>query len=125
MSTPIISIAQMREWEHATWAGGETEAQVIQQVGLQVARQAEQLTAASDAILLLAGKGHNGDDVRAAYEFISGHRAELLEIKSPTADLARLEAALAQGPALIVDGLFGIGLNRPLDTAWINFINRI
>jgi len=125
MSTPIISVAQMREWEHATWADGETEAQVIQQVGLQVARQAEQLTAASDAILLLAGKGHNGDDVRAAYEFISGHRAELLEIKSPTADLARLEAALAQGPALIVDGLFGIGLNRPLDAAWINFINRI
>jgi len=125
MSAPIISIAQMREWEQATWASGQTEAQVIQQVGLQVARRAERLVGSTDAILLLAGKGHNGDDVRAAYEFISGHRAELLEIKSPPEDFSRLETALAQNPMLLVDGLFGIGLNRPLSADWINFINRI
>ncbi len=125
MSVPVISIAQMREWEKATWASGETEAQVIQQVGLRVARRAEQLTVADDLILLLAGKGHNGDDVRAAHEFLRGRRVELLEIKSPSEDLARLEAALALNPALLVDGLFGIGLNRPLDEAWIKLVTRI
>lgn len=125
MSVPVISIAQMREWEKATWASGETEAQVIQQVGLRVARRAEQLTAADDLILLLAGKGHNGDDVRAAHEFLTGRRVELLEIKSPAEALARLEAVLALNPALLVDGLFGIGLNRPLDEPWLKFIARI
>lgn len=125
MSIPVISIAQMREWEKATWASGEIEAQVIQQVGLRVARRAEQLTGADDLILLLAGKGHNGDDVRAAHEFLTGRRVELLEIKSPAEDFARLETALAQNPALLVDGLFGIGLNRPLAEAWIKLITRI
>lgn len=125
MSVPVISIAQMRQWEQATWASGETEAQVIQQVGQRVARRAEQLTAPEDLILLLAGKGHNGDDVRAAHEFITGRHVELLEVKSPAEDFARLEAALARNPALLVDGLFGIGLNRPLDEAWVKFINRV
>ncbi|MGC3959786.1 MAG: NAD(P)H-hydrate epimerase [Verrucomicrobiota bacterium] len=125
MSVPVISIAQMREWEKATWASGETEAQVIQQVGLCVARRAEQLTGPDDLILLLAGKGHNGDDVRAAHEFLTGRRVELLEVKSPAEDLARLEAALALNPTLLVDGLFGIGLNRLLDEAWIKLITRI
>jgi ADP-dependent NAD(P)H-hydrate dehydratase / NAD(P)H-hydrate epimerase len=125
MSVPVISIAQMREWEKATWASGETEAQVIQLVGLRVARRAEQLSLADDLILLLAGKGHNGDDVRAAHEFLTGRRVELLEVKSPAEALPLLETALAQSPALIVDGLFGIGLNRPLDEAWIKFVTCI
>lgn len=125
MSVPVISVAQMREWEQATWAGGVTETHVIQQVGLQIARRAEQLTPANATILLLAGKGHNGDDVRAAHGFLAGRRAKLLEIKTPAAAFARLESALAQGPALIVDGLFGIGLNRPLDADWIAFIKRV
>ena len=117
MSVPVISVAQMREWEQATWASGQTEAQVIQQVGQGVAHRALLLTTADDLILLLAGKGHNGDDVRAAHEFIANRRVELLEVKDPTEDFPKLEAALAQKPALIVDGLFGIGLNRPLDAA--------
>lgn len=125
MSVPVISVAQMREWEQATWASGQTEAQVIQQVGQGVAHRALLLTTADDLILLLAGKGHNGDDVRAAHEFIANRRVELLEVKDPTEDFPKLEAALAQKPALIVDGLFGIGLNRPLDAAWIKFIARI
>lgn len=125
MAVPVISVAQMREWEQATWASGQTEAQVIQQVGVRVARKAEQLTAADDLILLLAGKGHNGDDVRAAYEFFAGRRVELLEVKAPAEDFRKLEAALALQPALIVDGLFGIGLNRSLDEAWLGFITTI
>lgn len=125
MSIPVISVAQMREWEKVTWASGETEAQVIQQVGQHVARRAEQLTGPDELILLLAGKGHNGDDVRAAHEFVAGRRVELFEVKSPAEDLVRLETALARNPALIVDGLFGIGLNRPLDEAWIKLITRI
>ena len=32
MPVPVINVAQMREWEKATWAGGQTEAEVIRRV---------------------------------------------------------------------------------------------
>lgn len=125
MSVPVISVTQMREWEKATWASGQTEAEVIRRVGQRVAQRALQLTRADDFILLLAGKGHNGDDVRAAQSVITERQVELLEVNSPAENFAKLEAALARHPALIVDGLFGIGLNRPLDVAWLKFITLI
>lgn len=124
MPVPVISIAQMREWENATWATGQTEAEVIRRVGKCVAQLARKLTRTGDLILLLAGKGHNGDDARAAHDHLADRNVELLNVTAPAADLARLEVALSRNPALVVDGLFGIGLNRPLDEAWIAFITR-
>ena len=125
MSAPVISIAQMRAWEDATWQTGQTEDEVIYRVGQIVARRALELTMPGQGILLLAGKGHNGDDARAACEHILDRRVDLLKVDSPTDDLPGLEAALGQKPSLIVDGLFGIGLNRPLDEAWQAFIERV
>src|SRR5262249_21649567 len=40
-------------------------------------------------------------------------------------DLAKLDAALSLRPALVIDGLFGIGINRPLDPEWVQFIQRL
>src|SRR5688572_14717019 len=125
MPVPVISIAQMREWESATWATGQTETEVIRRVGKCVAWHAHKLTRTGDLILLLAGKGHNGDDVRAAHEHLAERRVELLNGTSPEAAQARLADALNKSPALVVDGLFGIGLNRPLDESWIAFIKRL
>jgi len=125
MPIPVISTAQMREWERATWATGQTEAEVIRRVGKRVARRARKLTRASDTILFLVGKGHNGDDVRAAAKQLEGRRAEVLEMFLPDTDLLPLEQALQEKPALIVDGLFGIGLNRPLSAAWQKIISTI
>jgi ADP-dependent NAD(P)H-hydrate dehydratase / NAD(P)H-hydrate epimerase len=125
MPIPVISTAQMREWEAATWATGQTEAEVIRRVGKRVARRARRLTRADDTILFLVGKGHNGDDARAAAKQLEGRRAELLEMFLPDTDLLPLEAALKEKPALIVDGLFGIGLNRPLSEAWQKIISTV
>jgi NAD(P)H-hydrate epimerase len=125
MPVPVISIAQMREWENATWAAGQIEAEVICRVGKCVAHHARKRTRSGDLILLLAGKGHNGDDARAALEHLADRSVELLNVTAPEADLARLEAALNQSPALVVDALFGIGVNRPLDESWIAFLNRL
>ena len=125
MSLPIISVSQMREWEKATWASGQTEAEVIRRVGKKVAQTALRLTRPDDLILLLAGPGHNGSDVRAAREHLPGRRIDQLNVSAPEADFPKLEAALAKAPALVVDGLFGIGLNRPLDEGWVNFIGRL
>lgn len=122
MSVPVISVAQMRAWEDATWKTGKAEAEVIYLVGKAVAQRALELTQPAQGIVLLAGKGHNGDDARAACEHILDRRVDLLEIESPADDLPDLEAALRQQPSLIVDGLFGIGLNRSLDDAWQKLI---
>ena len=125
MPLPVIQTAQMREWENASWAAGRRQSDVIRRVGQLVARRASQLTHADDFILLLAGKGHNGDDVRAARDFFSHRRVELLDVTLPEEQFASLETALTREPALIVDGLFGIGLNRALDEAWVKFIARV
>ena len=125
MSVPVISVAQMRDWESATWAAGQTEAAVIRRVGEIVALRALRLTQSGDLVLIVAGKGHNGDDARCAREPLAGRRVEVLDVTEPAAALPRLKALLAMRPALVIDGLFGIGLNRPLDANWIQFIRAI
>ena len=125
MPVPVITVAQMREWEQATWATGQTEAEVIRRVGAAIAQRAGALTRAGDAILFLVGKGHNGDDARAATAFLSDRKFKLLELLAPETDLPVLEAALREQPTLIVDGLFGIGLNRPLAEPWQKIIAAI
>ena len=125
MSVPIITVAQMREWEKATWASGQTEAEVIRRVGKRIAKRARKLTRSSDAIMILAGKGNNGNDAKAAGEFIDDRQVETLNITSPENDVTRLQELLRRKFALIIDGLFGIGLNRPLDEHWQKLISSV
>lgn len=115
----------MRAWESATWQTGRTEAEVIELVGQAVARRALELSVAGDGILLLAGKGHNGDDARTAAKHLPDRRIHILNVKSPTDDLSDLEVALRKAPALVIDGLFGTGLNRALDDFWQKFITTV
>ncbi len=125
MPLPILTIAQMRDWEKATWATGRTEAEVVQRVGQCVAHHALRLTQADDLILILAGKGNNGADARAARAHLAGRRVEVLDVTQPATDRARLDTMLGLRPTLVIDGLFGIGLNRALDPEWVHFIECI
>ena len=125
MHAPVITVSQMREWETASWSAGRTEAEVIRRVGEILAAKILALTRTGDFILLLAGKGNNGCDTRAAQIHLANRRVELLNVTEPSAALPQLDALLARRPALIVDGLFGIGLNRALDADWIQFVQRL
>jgi NAD(P)H-hydrate epimerase len=125
MSVPVINIGQMREWENLTWVSGQSADEVIKQVGRRVARRARRLTQNDDKILVLAGKGNNGNDARAAIEHLDNRRVEQLDINSPEADLKRVELALRMKPDLIIDGMFGIGLNRTLSEAWQQIIAAV
>jgi hydroxyethylthiazole kinase-like uncharacterized protein yjeF len=125
VSLPVINVVAMREWEQATWATGQTEAEVIRRVGKRLARRARKLTNDDDVILILTGKGHNGDDARAAKEFLDDRKVKTLELLLPDTDLLPLEMALKEKPALIIDGLFGIGLNRPLAEPWQKIIAAV
>ena len=125
MPAPVLSIAQMRAWEQSTWAAGQTEQEVIQRVGRALADRALALTRPGDPILLLAGKGHNGDDARAMQPHLPGRSVDLIEVDRPGEAQAAIAAALALRPALVVDGLFGIGLRRPLGQDWVDLIDLI
>lgn len=125
MPIPIISVGQMREWENATWKSGQTEAEVIRRVGKAVAEMAIRLTKPGELIIVLAGRGHNGADARNALEQLEERRIDVLQVHDPKEDFEELETLLKLRPALIIDGLFGIGINRPLDASWIRFIERI
>ena len=125
MPLPVISIAQMRSWENASWARGRHEADVIRRVGKALVETARRLTQPTELILVLSGRGNNGADARITLELFDDRRLDTLDVKDPAADFAELETLLAIRPALIIDGLFGIGLNRPLDGAWQKFIGAI
>src|SRR6202012_4233642 len=103
MAIPVITLAQMRAWEKATWASGQTEAEVIKRVGKRIARRARKLTETGDTILILAGKGHNGDDARAAKAHLDGRKVKFLELLLPGSDLLKVEMVLREKPALIID----------------------
>jgi NAD(P)H-hydrate epimerase len=134
MPVPVVNIARMREWEKSTWATGQTEAEVIRRVGDKIAQLALRLTRPGDAILILAGTGHNGDDARAAKEFLSDRKISLQDATDPRTALMEFQSRagilpaqdrLEARPTLIIDGLFGIGLSRPLDDGWRKFIAAV
>ncbi len=125
MPHPVLTVAQMREWERATWASGVRAADVMRRAGRAVAAVAAALTKTNDFVLFLAGKGHNGDDTAFAHEYLEGREKELLRVTEPELATVQLAPLLARRPALIVDGLFGIGLNRPLAPAWVELIEQI
>lgn len=129
MPVPVITVAQMRQWESATWAAGKTPAAVIQAVGEAVARRARQFAAPRDRIICLAGKGHNGDDARAARADLKKDRNVLaFDVTDPQQALVALRAALPaprHANECVIDGLFGIGLDRPLDEHWQALIKAV
>lgn len=117
----------MREWEEATWSTGQTARKVIQRVGSMVAERALRLTREGDTIIILAGKGHNGDDARATLPYLINREIILLNAIEPCDTLERFSSD-CNGPCrpqLIIDGLFGIGLNRDLHEDWQRLIEAI
>ncbi|HEX7577428.1 MAG TPA: NAD(P)H-hydrate epimerase, partial [Verrucomicrobiae bacterium] len=98
MPVPVINIGRMREWESATWATGQTEAEVIRRVGKKIARRARKLTRSDDLILILAGKGHNGDDAVAAKEFLENRRVEIIGVTDPEAALVEFQRRTGVAP---------------------------
>lgn len=131
MPIPVLSVAQMREWEQATWDVGITEEAVIRQVGGRIAQWLGETIDHDRKLLLVAGKGNNGEDVRQTlphlWELRPDRKAtELINIVDPIADLSGFEQALSTlGDGVVVEGLFGIGLNRPLGGEWIRVVELL
>lgn len=124
----ILTVEEMGEADRRTIAAGTSGFALMQRAGRAVADAAQAL-APEGRILVVAGRGNNGGDgfVAAAELKKRGHDVAVMLLCSR--DRLKGDAALAaqewQGevlpcdpamlgrPALIVDALFGAGLNRP------------
>ncbi|HEY0061961.1 MAG TPA: NAD(P)H-hydrate dehydratase [Telluria sp.] len=128
--TALYSVAELRGMEQAA-AAGLPPGTLMQRAGLAAAAAALDM-AGNGAVLVLAGPGNNGGDAletaanlsQAGVEVVIMHLAGEGPVAAETAHaLARAQASDARfldalpaerDWALVVDGLFGIGLARPL-----------
>ncbi len=103
-----------------------TQLEVMERAGAAVAREAARF-ALGRPILALAGPGNNGGDAYAAARLLKkrGHDVTVATCGSPTTEAAKAMLDAWGGPVsslyearprpVLIDGLFGTGLTRPLE----------
>jgi hydroxyethylthiazole kinase-like uncharacterized protein yjeF len=147
--TSLYSVSEIREIEHAALAALPAGA-LMQRAGQAAAKAALELIAKprGDAkVLVLAGPGNNGGDaLEAAYRLEqAGLQVTVLHDADPARQSADARQALQRAknssvrfadPALlsgigsthwtlVIDGLFGIGLMRPITGVWLGVVETI
>ncbi|MFN9176471.1 MAG: NAD(P)H-hydrate dehydratase [Synechocystis sp.] len=140
---PVVSAAQMQQIETWMFEQGMPVPALMEKAALQIAQKLQQLypLAQSPKAGILVGPGHNGGDglVVARELTLQGYQVKvlmpLLRLKSLTQSHANSAKALgiAWGESAAdfedcdfwVDGLFGIGLTRPLTGAIANYVNEL
>lgn len=138
---PIVTAARMRAAEEALFRR-EPQLDVMERAGAAVARAVARFARGSP-ILVLAGPGNNGGDALVAATDLRqmGFEVRVVMPKGAQglpADAARAYAGwIAAGgsteialdsqraPDLVIDGLFGIGLNRPLGADWQALVDQV
>lgn len=130
MPEPILSIAEIRNREERTWASGVTQESVIRRAGAAVAAVALRLTRPDAPVLVLAGKGHNGSDAGVAEEHLADRDTVLLRMHEHDPRVLEsahqwIEQFRERRDALIIDGLFGIGLSRPVEGDWRRLVESV
>ncbi len=125
MPRTVLSVEQTRAWEAASWNAGKQVREVIQEVGRLLSRRLMELTRPGDRVLVLCGKGNNGEDAAQTAAQVQGRIVDVIRVSDPARGVEALKEALAFNPGLVVDGLFGIGLDRPLDSGWVELIRAL
>ena len=113
MKGPIYLTADIRRIEQA--AGNVP---LMERAGAAAADLAAKLVSGKD-VLVLAGPGNNGGDARIA--------AELLKQKFFRVTIAEKDIPAQKDWGLVIDGLFGIGLARPIEGDYaklVEYANR-
>lgn len=124
---PILTASNMRAAEAATAAAGTSLATLMDRAGEALGRLALRV-ASGRPLVVFAGPGNNGGDGYVAARWLAGQGADvtLVAASEPRTDLARAAAThwtgqtrSLEGPAqrdsVLLDCLFGTGLDRPLD----------
>ncbi len=123
----VLTVAQMVAAEQRLIERGETVDTLMQRAGRGAAEWVRRV-AAGGPVTVLCGPGNNGGDGYVIAEALRerGGRAAVVAALPPATDAARRAAALCRGQsvaaadakgAVLVDCLFGSGLNRRLEPA--------
>ncbi|PKP98947.1 MAG: bifunctional ADP-dependent NAD(P)H-hydrate dehydratase/NAD(P)H-hydrate epimerase [Alphaproteobacteria bacterium HGW-Alphaproteobacteria-15] len=122
----IVTAAQMREAEAAVFASGVSQTELMERAGLAVAREVRRF-AGGAPVLVLAGPGNNGGDAYVVARHVAAWGGDVVvaALGVPKAGAAAEMAARWKGGVtsledararpVLVDGLFGTGITRPLD----------
>ena len=137
--TPLYLSQQIRVIEQLV-----TDDSLMAKAGLAIAALAKDLLQNSDdTILIIAGPGNNGGDVLVAARHFMQSWHKVVVVMAGEADRLPVDAAEAHDAwlacggtvqtsipqntyyGLVIDGLFGIGLQRPLDGKYAELIGQI
>jgi hydroxyethylthiazole kinase-like uncharacterized protein yjeF len=129
VSHELLTVAQMAQADRATIDAGTSGQQLMERAGAAVAQEITRRWS-QRRVTVLCGPGNNGGDGFAAASFLAQRgwtvRVALLGAIAELRGDARLHAerwggatvaltpAALEGSALIVDAIFGAGLNRPM-----------
>lgn len=123
---PILTVAEMAQADQAAVARGVSVSQLMQRAGRAVSRAIESRFP-KQPIRVICGPGDNGGDGYVAARDLAarGWTVTVEALAPPASEAAREARAGWPGPVcgwgeggnepLVIDALFGAGLNRPLD----------
>ena len=132
---PILTAAQMRAAEERAAPTLDAMYALVERAGAGVADAVRRLAVGAET-LILCGPGNNGGDGYVAARVLCewGHPVRVAALAEPRTDLASrardcwtgpVEALADAAPApVVVDALFGTGLDRPLDTVAASLLRR-
>lgn len=127
---PILTAAQMRAAEDRAIAAGSSVTELMERAGAGVAQWVRRVGCGS-RVLMLCGPGNNGGDGYVAARILAqnGMRVQVVALGEPRTEAAAQARARWAGPVdpfplgelafdvhapIVVDALFGTGLDRPL-----------
>ncbi len=132
----IVGAATMRSAEEAAFAGGASQDELMERAGRAVAQEVVRF-AAGRRVLVLAGPGNNGGDAFVTARYCREHGLDVTVAASGASKdgaAARMRTrwtgptvTLTEAAAhpVVVDGLFGIGLTRPIDPVIVEPLVRL
>jgi len=138
----LLRAAQMAEADRITIASGVPGHELMARAGRGVAAAARRMAAPGARILVICGTGNNGGDGYVAARLLQAEGRDVAVMAplgpATTADAGRAAADWAHGRGatvaidadvagydLVIDALFGAGLNRPLDGAALDLARRL
>lgn len=137
----LLTTAEMGEADRATIAGGTPGRVLMEQAGRAVADVVALRLPPSSRVIVLAGPGNNGGDGFVAARHLAERRyrvevlllGEAAKLKGDAADAFKAwrgrtvpaTPAGLTGAAVIVDALFGAGLDRAVDGAALAMISAV
>lgn len=119
----LLTVEQIRKLENDLIGSGQTSSEKLMQTAAEGAARVivEKFSSLKKMpVLILAGPGKNGEDARWVSRILKSAGFEKQEILSnPNDSVVKFEDF-----GLIIDGVFGTGLSRPVSGAWAEAIAK-